>query len=1428
MKISGKHIFKIIGWIIFVLFLLIIGTGTFVYFKAESYINNNLSNIVTEKSDGLYELTFEEIKLEIKPVSVTVSAISLEPNKQKSNEILKNQPNKTFYSFRSPELKISDLHIFELFKNHLFYSKDITVIQPEFEILGGRILQNDSTKNMEKFFHEFRPLFQKLIKKVVVDEINFVEANYKSYHSISDFTEVSNARKLSIAIKKFRTDSAMIFNNSQFFESDDILVSINQFQNNLSDSIHILKIDTLEYSLKTTDIYANGFHLTHKEKSRNRNLYDVQVPHLHVKSKSIASLSLNDSLKIQYLEFNKPQIRFYQKKDQKKIRIEDINQFNLYSLIENQFSEIKIDTFVLTNANIKIFQQPDTTNYQQHFELVTISLNGFQLDSTSAKNKDKLFHADNLNMFVNGYHLRLKDNQHEFISDSMFVSTTSNTLGLKNISIFPTVHDNIKSRTSVNVSCEDLSIDNVNLKTLFHTRKLPTRRISITKPNVQVQYHTEIAKAKEKRETGLLFNLVLAYSKGVYSEFVEIENGSLNIKNLKNNNLQGYFETNFDFKLSGFALDSASNEQTDKFFYASNFDLLFTDYKMKLVDNLHKIDVERISIQSFDRKLEIENLSFKPIVSNAILSTMQSFNRSELYNISIPKITLWGINLRDAFFYNKLNIDKFQVSKPKVYFEHFGILRKKKEKTDFSELYQLASNYIYDFNIQEITIPSGNFTWINHTKKGNTTSFDNEFSATLKGFRLNEEELNKQRLFFSDNFDISVKDQMFQLSDSVHILNAGEINVSSEKSSVYIKDALLYPVITSGKYNDLSTTFQVSIPELQVSNIDFLKAYYSKELNLSTLILNSPKFNVYSKTGISKSLDLNKFQFPLPAFIKSLHLNELKINNADVINYEIVGLEHHAQSNFNIDLVLPNVSLKNDENNQAKITTENIILNINNFKTPLGKRHELEIGELDFNREQKTISIEKLKVIPFAKKNSGNTFSISAPQLKFSGFNINSAIKNNSFVFDEIEIKNPEIAIEISDSIKGDKLEFAKNLDLYPYIESYVNEIKVQHLQLQNIDLNFNWFEKELIDKRFNLRFNDIYIAENAKSENLLNSKEFELSTSNLKTTSSNGFYEFSADSLIYNSAKHNTLLKNIQVSPLFSSDEFHKKIDFQTDYLSVKTDYIELKDVDENYWLEENILKAKTLIIGKTDLDIYRNKRFQFNQNQRPPWPQDLIKEIKQPFVFDSVYLLPSTIKYSELLDFSDEPGFITFDNLAVKTGKISNIAEVTLQNPKLHIDASAKLYNQGLLSFHATFDLTKNNYTHTISGSLSPMSLTHINNILEKSVPVSLESGQLSRLDFDLKLNDKLATGTLYLGYNDFKINILDFDYEGSKKAKFATFWANKMVLNSKNPKGDEFLPTTISYERDIQRSILNYWWKAIFTGSKETLGIKPEKSK
>jgi len=1424
-----KYSLKLIGWIILTTSVLIIGAGIYGYLNAEKYINKNLSRIVSEKTDNLYELEFEEIKLNRRPLSISISNISLKPNKIKVDETIQSQPTKTFFTLYSPELRVSNFKFLKLIRKKTLVVKNLTVLEPEFLISGAEILQSDSTKNIDNVFREIQPLFQNLLKKVHIEKIQFTDANYKFYHSASNFTQISNAQKISIEILKFKTDSSMIFNQTRFFDSEDILVSIKQFQNNLSDSIHFLEIDTLKYSLKTTDIYANGFHLGHKTKNPQKNLYDFKVPLLHLKSKSIAGFSLKDTLNVQFLNFKNPTIQFYQKANQKKLQIEDINQFDLYSLVESQFEHIQVDTFVLTEADLKIFQQADsTTDFQQHFESLTISLNGFKLDSLSGKDEDKLFHADDINMQAKGYLLKLFDNQHEFNADSIFVSTTSNTLGIKNIEIFPIDQENNKTRTNVNVKCDALGIENVNLKTLYHTRALPTRRISVINPEVKLEYHSEINRTKEKQEAGLLFNLVSAYLKGVYSEVVDIENGNLSIQTLSNSALKGYFETDFNFSLSGFALDSASMEQSDKFFYASHFDLQFNNYQMKLTDDLHKINVDQISILSFDRRVQIENLRLKPVVDAIDQSVMRKFGRSELYNISVPQITLWGINLRDAFFYNKLTISRFQVARPKIYFENFGVLRQTKEKKEFSELLQLVFNYLTDININRVSAPDGQFTWINHTKRGKTTSFDNAFSASLKNFRLNENEMSKQRLFFSDDFDISVKNQMFQLSDSVHILKASNINFSSEKSRVEVNNALLYPVILSKKYKELATTFQVTIPKLQIYNFDFSKAYFSGDLKLNTLELNHPKFEIYSKAGIKKSLDLNKFDFPIPTFVESFTLNELKITNGEVINYTVEGIKQFAQSNFRLNLSIPEIDFKNNSGNEKKLNTGNLVLHIFNLSSPLGQNHALKMNSLDFNREKKIISLSNLEVNPFTPKQKGNRFKIFAPHIQLLDFDFNNAFRNNQFNFNEISIIQPNLTIEINDSIKGDKLELAKNLDLFPYVEPYLNGIKVKMLQLQDVDLNFNWFDKELINKRFNLSFNEINIGENSKGENLLNSKEFEISTTNLATTTKNGFYEFSADSLIYNSAKHSTLLKNIKITPLLSLDKFHTTIDFQTDYLLAQCDFAEIRGINENEWLKNNKLEAQKLLIGKSQIDVFRNKRLPFNADQRPPWPQDLIFKIPQPFIFDSVIFNASTIKYSELMDLTDQPGIVEFNNFSLTSGQFSNISEVVEKQPELEINANANLYHQGLLSATFNFDLSDENYKHTVTGKLQPMSLKPLNKMLSKSVPIAIESGQLNQFDFDFTFNKHQATGLLYLGYEDFKISVYDMNTDETKKSKLASFWANNMVLNSKYPKGDKFLPQEISYNRDPQRSIINYWWKTLFTGAKKTIGIKEEKSK
>jgi hypothetical protein len=1198
---------------------------------------------------------------------------------------------------------------------------------------------------------------------------------------------------------------------------------MNDFQNDMGDSLHVLTIDTLLYSLKSTDISAAGFRLYPQSRISDKNLFDVTVPNVMVKSRSIARFALDDSIKISYVEFKNPNIKFFRKENPKQLNLEDIDNFDLYELVQNSFKKLEVDSFFLYNAKVEIFRQPDFNNYQQQFQSVDIILNGFELDSVSARNREKLLHANDLEMSVAGYHLRLDDNEHQFKADSLFVSTFTDRLGVKKIRLQPLKQNHSAGRTEVNVECESLNIEGIVLRNLYHTKTLPSEKIEVIEPKVHLAYHLEKEKRFKQGEGGLLFELVTDYLKGVYSNLVYIENGRLDIENNLHGNLQGYFETSFNFSLTDFSLDSSSVERTDKFFYATNFDLHFSEYTMRLVDDLHKLEVDSVLISSLNQQIQINNLELQPVIENVLVEDMKRFNRSELFHVSVPAIQLTGVDLRNAFFNNKLLISNFSISNPDIYFENFGSLRSEEANMELTEFYQLIFNYVEDFDIRNFVISDGNLNWVNHTRRGKTTSFDNAFSASLKNFRLNETELNKNRLFFSDNFDVTIKDQEFALSDSVHVLKGSEILLSSATSSVRVKNGLLFPLITSENYHNLATTFQVAIPELNIEGFDFQNAWYSQEPHINKIELVSPHFQIYTQKGKTKSFDLKNYTFPMPAFIESLKLNELKITDGEAITYQSSEMSQKAQANFKFNFLMPGIILKNN-NNQIHMQNQNIQLNISDFKAPIDELHNISIRQINFDREQKSISVAGLKVEPFVGRKDQNRFKIHAPQIQFTGFDMETAFEQNSFEFGQIEINNPEISIEINRVIKDDTLEFLQTLDLYPYVEHLINQIKVDNLNLNKAYLYFNWLEKQLFRNELNISFKDILLSENQPPANLLNSSEFNISTTNLATTNKNGMYKYSADSFIYNSARHSVKLKNIRVNPLVEKVEFPRKTGFQTDVAKASIDYVEFQNINEKRWLQDNILAAEKLQIGPTSLEIFRDKRFPFNHSQRPPWPQDLLKDINQRFVFDSVKLLPSYIKYSELLGISDEPGFIEFYDLTFSGGRLSNCEDEIRQNPDFELNAQASLLNQSLLKANFSFDLGGPDYVHSAKGFLNPMPLEPLNSMISKSAPLAIEEGYLNRLEFDISFNKNQANGNLYFAYENLKIAVLDYSGDEIQKAKFASFLANKMVVNSKNPNGNELVPVEISYFRDEERSILNYWWKSIYSGVKEVIGLNP----
>ncbi|NQU87517.1 MAG: hypothetical protein HQ541_17325, partial [Mariniphaga sp.] len=598
-------------------------------------------------------------------------------------------------------------------------------------------------------------------------------------------------------------------------------------------------------------------------------------------------------------------------------------------------------------------------------------------------------------------------------------------------------------------------------------------------------------------------------------------------------------------------------------------------------------------------------------------------------------------------------------------------------------------------------------------------------------------------------------------------------------------------------------------------------------INVNNIQFNEPKFEIYSQKEKAKALDLKKFTIPFPSFLKSLKINNLNLTNGEVLTYRSEGVNYSQSSSFKLDLNSNDIYISPIEGEKFnRVESGNINTRISEFQLVLeDKSHEARLDEMIFNKNEKSLILKNFALIPSRYGQPDNMFNITAPSVILNGFEIENAYEYNDYFFDKIEFSSPKVFITLKDSINKSGLQKFSDLNLYDYLEPYLNTLEIGEFIFKGASINLITAKTKLQQENININIKNIQVGSDTKKQALLNSDGFEFTTFNYHRKSADQLYGFYIDTIKYSSLTNKAELRSIRISPLVSNEQIARKKVYQVDVVNAKINSAILSGFDFDKWLDEKIVNGEKLVIGKTELDILRNKRYPFNKNQRPLWPQQMLYHIKQPFEIDSVYLKPSTILYSELLDFGDDPVTIDFTEVSAQLGKITNIKVPGRKQKKLTIKAKGTVLQNAKIDLIVNFLPDNPEYSHFVKGSLSPVDMKTFNSVVEKSAMLTVERGQVNQFEFEFNANNTQSTGELFFDYYDLKIAVLDFRKGDTIKSKLSSFMANNFMVHSKNPRGKVFESQQIEYLRDPERSILNYWWKSIFNSAKITLGIEKE---
>jgi hypothetical protein len=290
---------------------------------------------------------------------------------------------------------------------------------------------------------------------------------------------------------------------------------------------------------------------------------------------------------------------------------------------------------------------------------------------------------------------------------------------------------------------------------------------------------------------------------------------------------------------------------------------------------------------------------------------------------------------------------------------------------------------------------------------------------------------------------------------------------------------------------------------------------------------------------------------------------------------------------------------------------------------------------------------------------------------------------------------------------------------------------------------------------------------------------------------------------------------------PNYSNYAFTSRYRYQTDRIEASLHGIRMTDFDIMDYVNSRELVSSFIDLEGIELSVFRDLRKEFEHKPKPAF-QDLIRNYPGKLKIDSLSLSNAEVFYSEHAVDAEQAGYITFTGMKAKMYNISNDTLAANENKNFEFTAEAALMDKGDIYMKLNADLSDSLNTFTLTGVLSGMEINELNPFLEINEFIKIESGTLNEMSFSFTANDFKASGEMILKYEDLKIAMVSKETgeTGGLKQRFISFLTNLKVKEA-NPMGNrEVRIGEIDYERDPERFLFNYSFKAILSGIKSSL--------
>lgn len=461
-----------------------------------------------------------------------------------------------------------------------------------------------------------------------------------------------------------------------------------------------------------------------------------------------------------------------------------------------------------------------------------------------------------------------------------------------------------------------------------------------------------------------------------------------------------------------------------------------------------------------------------------------------------------------------------------------------------------------------------------------------------------------------------------------------------------------------------------------------------------------------------------------------------------------------------------------------------------------------------------------------------NKFDFSLKKLHLKIDNYRDVISNGKINIRRAELKNPIIYYGVRREMNKDKVD-ETSFDEDPQLENddstsvateafvsslFINEISIVNGKMDIYHLDDP--DKKLIHSEnvtisgeaFNLDFNATEL------DDIVNASEAIIHLQEIRSDELKK-HDLSVKDVQFTYSKNVLLITGFRFKNSEAPEVYASKQKYRSPWLDI---YVDTVSVRVNPWhiYNKGVLYINDVDIAGANAIIYNDVTLALKPIHQP-MPSRAIRDISIPLKIDQISIANSTLKYLHKTE-AENTGLFELDEIEAIAQNITNIDYIIDSNPNLTMVVSALLWGSGELAAEIDIDLKHEIDYVYIKGSIINMPLQEAENMIKPLYGVTIKSGYLNELSYDLAMNENKGEGRMVFNYSDLAIDIKKdslkhSDEDGNEKSnKVLNFITNEAVRSNNLPGDKKYHPYGyMIFDRAKNKPIFDLYWHCIQSG-------------